>query len=340
MQVTLLLALGGHENIKENSMRIMGILILLAFNQSLSADTGDTQADQLQSTVAYTYHTHEVPHETYTLHTREILSQEDSDLTLIMMHGFPDNLHIYDRVIPKLAKSARIIVFDFLGWGESDKPEGFDYSVLDQQQQLDHVVQYFDLQKVVLVMHDMAGPPAINWALENETQVSGLVLLNTYYGPMAGLVLPEAINLYASPNPDRENIVEIVQTHDFLWKAGLRDQLSRFFVQDEPRATFSKLFVEQSLTMRPAFFDLTEFLFTEVGARGIKQAVELPAFSKPVAIIFGAADPYLNPSVAQDFHGLFSDSQLHLVKEAGHFVQLDQASETAVLVGSFLDELE
>ena len=39
-----------------------------------------------------------------------------------MLHGFPDNLHIYDYVVPYLtAVGRRVVVFDFLGFGQSEK---------------------------------------------------------------------------------------------------------------------------------------------------------------------------------------------------------------------------
>ena len=40
-------------------------------------------------------------------------------------------------------------------------------------------------------------------------------------------------------------------------------------------------------------------------------------------IIFGAADPYLNKGVAQKFHELFPASDLFLLPNARHFVQMD-----------------
>jgi haloalkane dehalogenase len=43
----------------------------------------------------------------------------------VLMHGFPDNLHIYDDLIPYLVASGRrVVTFDFLGFGASDKPSG------------------------------------------------------------------------------------------------------------------------------------------------------------------------------------------------------------------------
>jgi pimeloyl-ACP methyl ester carboxylesterase len=41
---------------------------------------------------------------------------------LILMHGFPDNVHLYDRLSPYLSPPRRVVLFDFLGWGSSDKP--------------------------------------------------------------------------------------------------------------------------------------------------------------------------------------------------------------------------
>ncbi len=50
---------------------------------------------------------------------------------LVLMHGFPDNLHIYDRLIPSL-HGREVIAFDFLGWGDSEKPMGYPYTSKEQ----------------------------------------------------------------------------------------------------------------------------------------------------------------------------------------------------------------
>src|SRR5271170_1452588 len=43
--------------------------------------------------------------------------------TFVLMHGFPDNLQIYDRLVPYLvAAGRRVVTLDFLGYGASDKP--------------------------------------------------------------------------------------------------------------------------------------------------------------------------------------------------------------------------
>jgi len=130
------------------------------------------------------------------IRVREYPGQEP---TIILMHGFPDNLHLYDRLFPYLSPPRRVIAFDFLGWGGSDKPLGFPYTATSQVDDLDAVITRLRLQQVILVAHDASGPPAIDWALANSERVAGLVLLNTYYCAMPTLRPPEAIWLFSTP---------------------------------------------------------------------------------------------------------------------------------------------
>jgi pimeloyl-ACP methyl ester carboxylesterase len=59
---------------------------------------------------------------------------------------------------------------------------------------------------------------------------------------------------------------------------------------------------------------------------------ELRRFGRPVRVIFGARDRYLNPRVARNFAALFPNSQLHLLDGARHYVQVDQPQQVAALI--------
>jgi pimeloyl-ACP methyl ester carboxylesterase len=99
------------------------------------------------------------------------------------MHGFPDNTHLYDRLLPYLIGRRPVVRFDFLGWGSSDKPPGYPYTAANQVGDLDAVIgavdEHLGAGERVLVAHNASGPPAIDWALGNPGRVSTLVLLNT-----------------------------------------------------------------------------------------------------------------------------------------------------------------
>src|SRR5262249_21771337 len=65
----------------------------------------------------------------YELHTEMV---PGTGTPVVLMHGFPDNTHLYDRLVPQLAGRRPVVRFDFLGWGRSDKPQGYPYTAPNQ----------------------------------------------------------------------------------------------------------------------------------------------------------------------------------------------------------------
>jgi hypothetical protein len=101
------------------------------------------------------YGEHWVPRSGYGIYAREYPGEGSA---VVLMHGFPDNLHLYDRVVPHLVSAGRrVVVFDFLGWGNSDKPRGFPYAADNQARDLAAVFQHLGLEKIVPVAHDASG---------------------------------------------------------------------------------------------------------------------------------------------------------------------------------------
>src|SRR5271156_366621 len=118
----------------------------------------------------------------------------------VLMHGFPDNLRIYDDLIPYLtATGRRVVAFDFLGFGASDKPAGASYSFAQQLGDLSAVIQTLGLGKVVLVAHDSSGIAAVNFAIEHPYKVASLCILNSAYDNSPLNVWPEMVVLFADP---------------------------------------------------------------------------------------------------------------------------------------------
>jgi pimeloyl-ACP methyl ester carboxylesterase len=272
-----------------------------------------------------------VERDQHRIYAREYAGDEPA---IVLMHGFPDNLHLYDRLIPYLSPPRRVVTFDFLGWGSSDKPLGYPYTAKNQEVDFDTVVRQLKLGQVVLVAHDASGPPAIDWALTHPGQVAALVLLNTYYCEMPTLRAPEAIWLFSTPlvrsvaRPISRMFDHLIFRQMYWWQVG------RFFRDAEVRNEFVPLLYQQFDAIpstRPAFFSLNEDLLPTIRSR-TKIAPKLKEFRRPVRIIFGDGDPYLNKGVAQKFHELFPASDLFLLPHARHFVQMDEPEEVARLI--------
>jgi pimeloyl-ACP methyl ester carboxylesterase len=274
---------------------------------------------------------HLIPRGPHYLYAREYAGKEPA---IVLLHGFPDNQHLYDRLVPELSRR-RVVTFDFLGWGRSEKPAGYAYTASNQTRDLEAVVTHLQLTSVVLVAHDASGPPAIDWALEHPARVSGLVLLNTYYCRMSGrLRPPEAIWLFSTP------VVRSVARQVSMWFGGVlfrrlyRWQVGQFFRDSDVAARFIPQLYEQ-FTVNPsaheAFFCLNRDLPSTLRSREA-EIPRLHRFTRPVRVAFGAADPYLNQRVARRLHELLPTSELFLLPGARHYVQMDEPQQVARLI--------
>jgi haloalkane dehalogenase len=252
------------------------------------------------------------------------------DPPLVLLHGLPDNLHLYDRLVRHLHPPRRVVTFDFLGWGVSDKPAGYPYTATNQTGDLDAVVDQLALGQVVLVAHDSSGPPAIDWALAHPERIAALVLLNTYYGWTRTLRRPQAIFMYSTPV--LRSLARLAASRfEALDRALYRWQVGRFIKDPAARDELVPLLYSQFRPARPAFWSLNnDLLGTVISRRRMTPAMQ--GFSRPVRIIFGAADPYLNSGVAKRFHQLFPNSELFLLPDARHYVQIDEPEKVADLI--------
>ena len=258
---------------------------------------------------------------------------------VVLMHGFPDSTHLYDRLVPYLAGRRPIVRFDFLGWGRSDKPAGYPYTATNQAGDLAAVVGALDERlgagPLVLVAHDASGPPAIDWALAHPGRVQTLVLLNTYYHWTPALRRPPAIALYSTPVV-RAAARDLVRRRPDLDRRLYTWQVGQFIQDPAVRNRLVPQLYKQFLPARPAFWRLNDDLLGAVLARR-RRIGDMRRFGPPVRVVFGARDRYLNPRVARNFAALFPHSELHLIDGAGHYVQVDQPRQVADLIAGGQD---
>ena len=128
----------------------------------------------------------------------QVADSPGDEPALVLMHGFPDDSRIYDRLVPLLSPR-RAVTFDFLGYGASDRPQAGALDPAGHLHQLAAVLDELGIETAVLVGHDASGPLAIDYALTAPERVGQLALLNTYYGHAPALRLPEMIRLLADP---------------------------------------------------------------------------------------------------------------------------------------------
>jgi pimeloyl-ACP methyl ester carboxylesterase len=77
--------------------------------------------------------------------------------TVLLLHGFPTWSYDYAEMVTDLAADHDAITMDFLGYGASDKPDNYRYSVAESADTVEDLVAHLNLTSVRLVVHDYGG---------------------------------------------------------------------------------------------------------------------------------------------------------------------------------------
>jgi len=77
--------------------------------------------------------------------------------TLLLLHGFPTWSYDYAEVASDLARDHDVITLDFLGYGASDKPNPYEYSVAESADIVEDLTARLGVKSTRLVIHDYGG---------------------------------------------------------------------------------------------------------------------------------------------------------------------------------------
>ena len=124
----------------------------------------------------------------------------DAD-TLVFLHGVPTWSYLWRRIAPAFEDDYRVIVPDLVGYGNSDRRDGFDRSIRAQEAMLGALLDDLGETAVTLVAHDIGGGAALRFAASAPDRVNRLVASNVVcYDSwpvefISGLGLPETAEL-------------------------------------------------------------------------------------------------------------------------------------------------
>ena len=298
--------------------------------QDSAKPSADSDADGKPS-----FSEHRVPRGQGSIYARDY---KGAGPAFVLMHGFPDNLHIYDDLIPYLvAGGRRVVAFDFLGFGASEKPARVTYSFNQQLGDLEAIVDTLGLDKIVPVAHDSSGPAAVNFTIEHPGRVESVCILNSLYAEAPTVKYPEFIELFATTNLKALTRAILQSPEQFAWVLNFQRKQFQAALPDNQKARYASFLgpiIDNNFSVKPssgpAFAQMTAELFQEV-ARNTKRLPEMEALDIPFKLIWGKTDPYLNTGVAEDFQSHLKRPSLHVLP-AGHWVQIDAPEQVATLM--------
>src|ERR1051326_6451881 len=97
---------------------------------------------------------------------------------ILTLHAFPTSSYDYSHLAPLLADHYRLILFDYPGYGYSDKPWSHQYSLFECAALLGAVAAHFGVQRAYVLAHDIGDSISLIALLQQQIVIEKLILMN------------------------------------------------------------------------------------------------------------------------------------------------------------------
>jgi len=98
---------------------------------------------------------------------------------MILIHGYTASVYVWKTAAPMLADAGyRVIAVDLVGFGYSEKPRWFDYSIQSQSRMISRLMLSLGIGRAHIVASSYGGAVALNLTLDEPAMVDKLVLVD------------------------------------------------------------------------------------------------------------------------------------------------------------------
>lgn len=249
----------------------------------------------------------------------------NSDKTLVMLHGFGADKDNWLQLAVALGNKYHLIIPDFVGYGESSKPSGIDYSLEKQSDRLHEFLSKIKANNVTLVGNSMGGGISIKYA--EKYPVETLVLISSM-GPKGDKSYFDLLSyaekaelLYGVDNTNKMyKLLDILMESRPLGTSLVINYLT------QKRRDANDMIREQS----PVIVDNELVVRNNIFQTSLNVTV-------PTLIIWGKEDKMLDVTSAQLLKEAIPDSTLKVYNNVGHVAMEERPYMVAWDMKSFLD---
>jgi pimeloyl-ACP methyl ester carboxylesterase len=112
-----------------------------------------------------------------TVHYQEF--GDASDPTMLLIHGYTASTYVWHEVAPAIAgEGFHVVAMDLIGFGYSDKPASFDYSIASHARVVERFMNRLGIGRAAIVGSSYGGAVASTVALDYPERVEKLVLVD------------------------------------------------------------------------------------------------------------------------------------------------------------------
>lgn len=249
-----------------------------------------------------------------------------SGFPVLLIHGSGPGVSAWANwrlVMPKLAEKSRVIAPDMVGFGFTERPQNYTYSMDNWVQHALGLLDALGLEKVDLVGNSFGGAVSLALTIRHPQRVRRLVLMGS-----AGVhfEITPGLDAVWGYTPSFENMRKIMDL--FAWNRNLvNDELAELRYRASIRPGFQESFAAMFPAPRQRWVD---------ALASPEEAIR--AIPHETLIIHGREDRIVPLETSLKLSQLISRAQLHVFGRCGHWTQIEHADRFARLVSDFFAE--
>lgn len=261
---------------------------------------------------------------------------EGQGTPLLMLHGFPTASWDWHRMWPAIVERHRALSLDMIGFGFSDKPRDYDYSIVDQADLYQGWLEQLGVREVHLLAHDYGCSVAQELMAREQEGILSCRIISCCF--LNGGLFPEVHQpfliqrLMAGPLGGLVNrvITRGVFDHNMMRLFGPRGRPTEEQLDDY----WQLLLYNNGRGLLHALIGFLE----ERRCHRHRWVSALQQASQPLLFICGTQDPVSGDRMAQRFEQLISGGKIQRLESVGHFPQIEAPGRTWRLHRDFIDQ--
>jgi pimeloyl-ACP methyl ester carboxylesterase len=245
---------------------------------------------------------------------------------LLLLHGLGASSYSWRFALPEFARDHEVFAPDFPGFGRSEKPVDFDYSIVGLHAWLVALMDQLGIARARMVGNSMGGAIALWTALETPARVERMALLGT---PAYPENRPRVLWPLSWPVIGR------------IYEAAMGERTLRWIVKTT--------FVDQTKITEELIAEYLEPLKSAAGRRAVAEFIRhavppnhreiiarYPGITQPALVLVGDSDTMVGPAGAERLARDLPNARFVCLERCGHAPQEDAPERVHAHLREFL----
>jgi pimeloyl-ACP methyl ester carboxylesterase len=255
---------------------------------------------------------------------------------LLLLHGFPTSSYDWRAVMDLLAPSYRCVALDFLGFGLSDKPAAFSYSLFQQADLVDGLAAELRIERAHVVSHDMGTSVHCELlARYKEGELAFDVVSSTFLNGsmLQWLATITPFQELLASNNTLPQAIELCNSAMEAYVPGLKHIMKRpeAITEQDALVMYELLRYQDGNRRLPAIAGYMRERYVNqerwLGALGETKA--------PLQFVWADGDPIANVEMGRELQRRYPKARYTELPGLGHFLLIEDPAAVAAEIRSF-----